>query len=314
MTDPHAHHTPVEPHSSGGGEPQRFFAPAPSAHDASGASDPVPTGYAPPPAAPAPTFAAGWYSDPQDPRVSRYWDGTQWRDGNTPVTPEPVRRKRISRGAIAAIVGGVVVLVVGGVAALALVLPRLEDSFLASMDRDPNARDLEAGDITDWTTIPVMDGAATVALDPAWEDISEYVDSASMEALLSEEAGVDIRVHGTWLTSGEIWTGGTAIDIVSIADAGGPSSARLEANAYMMSVRADFDDVVITSEGPVRTEHGYQGYVIEYEAPLLADLMVNTVGIVIDDHRQLLVQSSGLSESGSGVEHMEAVLDSLVIE
>lgn len=32
--------------------------------------------YAPPPAAAAP--AQGWYPDPRDPRVVRWWDGRQW--------------------------------------------------------------------------------------------------------------------------------------------------------------------------------------------------------------------------------------------
>jgi len=57
--------------------------------------------------------AAGWYPDPSDPYTLRYWDGTQWTahtaptGGAAPGAGAP--KKRLSGGAIAAIIVGAVV-------------------------------------------------------------------------------------------------------------------------------------------------------------------------------------------------------------
>ncbi|WP_307101949.1 DUF2510 domain-containing protein [Arthrobacter globiformis] len=33
---------------------------------------------------------AGWYNDPQDPALVRYWDGIQWTAHIQPIQPQPV--------------------------------------------------------------------------------------------------------------------------------------------------------------------------------------------------------------------------------
>ncbi|WP_413768915.1 DUF2510 domain-containing protein [Rhodococcus pyridinivorans] len=56
---------------------------APSGRDQDGdaaPSTPVP----PPPVAPA-----GWYPDPQNGVLQRYWDGTRWSERTAPLTPPP---------------------------------------------------------------------------------------------------------------------------------------------------------------------------------------------------------------------------------
>lgn len=41
--------------------------------------------YSPPAAQPPPLPPAGWYSDPQDPRSLRYWDGSTWTQHTAPI-------------------------------------------------------------------------------------------------------------------------------------------------------------------------------------------------------------------------------------
>ena len=93
---------------------------------------------------------AGWYADPSNPSQQRYWDGAQWTEHVAvpsaplvaPAAPpaplyypaEPVKKK-LSGGAIAAIVVGSVVLVlfVGGILA-AIAIPVFLDQSAQATD------------------------------------------------------------------------------------------------------------------------------------------------------------------------------------
>lgn len=41
-----------------------------------------------------PTTPAGWYDDPYDPQLYRYWDGSDWTDYAAPVYQRPSRDRR----------------------------------------------------------------------------------------------------------------------------------------------------------------------------------------------------------------------------
>jgi hypothetical protein len=43
----------------------------------------------PPPVAPAPVAAPGFYPDPNNPRAELYWDGDKWTNEDAPSAPDP---------------------------------------------------------------------------------------------------------------------------------------------------------------------------------------------------------------------------------
>lgn len=67
----------------------------------------------------SPQVPAGWYGDPHDATMLRYWDGAAWTEHTAPAVRQPSpttvatapARKRLSTGAIIGIVVGAVVLV-----------------------------------------------------------------------------------------------------------------------------------------------------------------------------------------------------------
>ncbi|WP_159448860.1 DUF2510 domain-containing protein [Demequina sp. NBRC 110053] len=69
---------------------------------------------------------AGWYTDPQTPTHQRYWDGQAWTTHVQAVGPHPpvvatAERRRLSGGAIVAIVIGAAIVVVLGISILAAI-------------------------------------------------------------------------------------------------------------------------------------------------------------------------------------------------
>ncbi|MFW7414683.1 hypothetical protein [Demequina sp. SO4-18] len=208
---------------------------------------------------------------------------------------------------------GVVIVVGGGIAAVALLLPRVEDAAYAALSGDAGARELETEVPSGWSAVPVMGGTGTVKHDPAWEDVAEYFDAQAMETEMAVQTGVDVAFHGAWLVAGDLEGDSTALVVLSIADVGGASSARLEARAFVGSSTFGIEGAETTSEGPVRTAAGYTGYLAEYEFPMYGKTWPNMVGVVVEGNSQLVVYTLGSSTTGSGDESVEAVLDSLQI-
>ncbi|MFJ4109087.1 DUF2510 domain-containing protein [Oerskovia enterophila] len=54
------------------------------------------------------THQPGWYPDPYDPRLVRWFDGEQWTQHSQPVQPPPSRK--LSTGSIVLIVVGAILL------------------------------------------------------------------------------------------------------------------------------------------------------------------------------------------------------------
>lgn len=64
------------------------------------------------------TTQPGWYPDPQNPAVMRYWDGTQWTQHTqagqpVPFQGQPAKKKSKVLVPILAVLGGLIVVIVG---------------------------------------------------------------------------------------------------------------------------------------------------------------------------------------------------------
>ncbi|WP_297084048.1 DUF2510 domain-containing protein [uncultured Demequina sp.] len=255
----------------------------------------------------------GWYADPEDGTRQRYWDGAAWAAPMTAIPAAAPAKRGLSRGAVAGIVAGVVAVVVLGIVAAAVVLPRLEGAALSAID-GAGATSLEA-DVPDaWTTVATLEGAGTIGYDPTWDDVRVQLGASTIEALTLQETGIDVRVDGAWMMEGSWETGGSALTVMSAADVGGPSSARLEAEAFLLSSTAELEDVMKISEGAVETAAGYTAYVIEFGYSLYGERLTNTVGVVVEGPRQVIVSASSLEQYGTQVDVVQAMLSSLTID
>ncbi|GIG54939.1 DUF2510 domain-containing protein [Demequina activiva] len=253
----------------------------------------------------------GWYADPGRPGAQRYWDGGAWAPQHREVTEAPPRRRGPSARLVVGISVGVVALLVAGIVAFALMMPRLAGALADLGTRDEPGLETEVP--ATWTTVPVLDGGGTVAYDPAWEDITQQLGMEAQLESASAQTGVDIVLGGAWLTAGDLVNGGSTLVLMSIPDAGGPSAARVEAHASLLGATAGIEDVVITEQTAVRTAGGYSAYIIEYEHPIYGETLAGTIGVVVEGGQQLQVSAGGLAAYGSGVEQVEAVLNSLRI-
>ncbi len=263
---------------------------------------------------------AGYYPDPEQPGMMRWWDGTAWTQQRVPAgpstpTPAPVSapRRRLGTGAIVGIVLGSLALVALLSVGASVLLTRIVDTTQDAINGG-EGRVLEASVPDDWAEFSVMDERGTIAIDPAWEDISEYF---GLEAALSQAsvpAGVTFNESGAWLLAGDLTNGGVSLTVTSVADVGGTSTARIEAQAYIRGNTEGLDGVEITSEGPITTSAGASGYMMTYEAPYLGEQLTGAVGVIVDGSSQLLVGAFGSEALGSGLTELETVLNSLTLD
>lgn len=115
---------------------------------------------------------SGWFDDPEDPTLLRYWDGNQWTEHRTPKASDPLTESGDGAGSLIAdsfrlaldnwpqllaiwalsllgFIAGIIALAVGAIGALSpglfTILDRLTDddtddeAFLDSISLDPNA-------------------------------------------------------------------------------------------------------------------------------------------------------------------------------
>ncbi|MDN4477998.1 DUF2510 domain-containing protein [Demequina sp. SYSU T00039] len=268
--------------------------------------------YAAPPELPPALPPAGWYSDPAQAGMQRYWDGAAWTQHRqsqpaASASAAPPRRR-----------GRVVLAVVGGIAAVAvvgsLVYSGVTQAIAGVTGSAGDSRALTAAAPATGVEVPVMGGRGTITLDPSWEDISEVSGTDAMEAQIVEETGIDSQVAGAWLLAGDLVDGGVALLAYSAGDVGGPSAPRIEAHAFLQSSTAGIDDVVVTSEGAVTTAAGLDGYIIEYGFPLYGIQLTNAIGVVVEGSSVMIVSTNGNDELGSGVAELESVLNSLTLD
>jgi len=262
--------------------------------------------------APAPP-PPGWYQDPDNAAQQRYWDGAAWAAPLTAIPAATPAKKGLSRKAIIGIVAGVAGLLVLGVVAVVMLLPQLEEAALSAFD-GTGAEALEADIPESWTTMAVLEGGGAIAHDPTWEDVRVEMGASSIEALTLQETGIDMRVDGGWMMGGTWETGGSVLTLLSAADLGGPSSARLEAEGFLVQSTSELEDVAKISSQSVETAAGYTAYVIEFEYSFYGERLMDTVGVVVDGPREVIVYASSLEEYGTRVDVVEAMLNSLTID
>lgn len=200
-----------------------------------------------------------------------------------------------------------------GVAAVAAALAGVLGSqvVISAVTGSATADDrLDAPTPDGWSEIPVMEGGGAISIDAGWQDISTDIGADFLQDTARDQSGIDMVVDGVWLIDGDLINGGTSLFVWSVADAGGPSSARLEASTAVQAMREQFPDLAISAERSFTTASDHQGYLMEYTYSLYTEQIDETIGVIIVDSSQLLIQTGGFVSSGSGIDTLETVLNS----
>ncbi|BDZ62628.1 hypothetical protein Lsed01_00727 [Demequina sediminis] len=300
-------------------------------------------GFASPDSTAAPESPAaippGWYPDPSGGAQQRWWNGATWTEHVAPhgaqhatsVTGPAPSKKRLPTLAIVGIVVGGIVVGGGLLTGVVLATTELADSIEADVraggaDSPAATSTAEASEapVTNvpsepimavpdgWARTSILNGSGTIAYNPEWEDVSDYLgaDLIEQEAL---DSGFELSVDGAWGLRGDIETGMSMVAVHTMPDVGGPSSARIEAQAFVKGATIGVEDVEIFSEGPVTTSHGHEAYQIELGFPYYGEQLTYTVAVIVSGHSQVIVYASGSETLGSGIDELELMLDSVWI-
>ncbi len=260
------------------------------------------------------TPPAGWYADPGAPGLFRWWDGSRWTDQQSPsgmTDPMNATQNPRSKGRNTAfVVLGIVV----GLAVLAIVVAGVLQAVRGATGSGETGETLLADVPAEWTTASTLKGAGTFAYDPDWTDAMDFIGADELEEFMNLGSGLETTVDGAWFVNGGPLAGGTVLMVISLPEAPGPSTAAFEVQTYIQGATDGLEGSKTTGQGPVKTKNGLSGYTAEFEYPIYTEVMLNTVGIVVDGKQQVLVSTAGLPSSGSGKEEMLAVLNSLEID
>lgn len=271
--------------------------------------------YAPSGQPPSPP-PAGWYPDPHTPGRTRWWDGAQWSEyladtGSGAPAAINVAPKRRTTGARIAII---ILSVFGGLFALAIFAAIALNAARDVLNDSDQAEPLAAEVPSAWVTTPVLHGAGTLSYDPQWEDAMDLVSALGIDEAMAVDDDFDAIVDGAWMISGDHEYGGTVLMVISVADAPGQSRPSFEVQSFIDGATDGLDDFTTTRQGAVRTVTGLSGYTAEFEYPLYDDVILNSVGVVVDGNQQVLVTTVGSHATGAGTEQMETVLNSLQLD
>ncbi len=295
----------------------------------------------------------GWYADPHGANAMRWWDGAQWTEhtnpapaaqvspqttvtaqepafhaqvaGSTPTsqagqqggflsTPQIAtfdEPKRKRGGIVGSIVGFLVLAVVFAVVKVGLadIVSGIADRFSTGPERELA---MTAGD--DWTTVTVLNGAGSLAIDPSWEEASAYVDPVAISESMSAEAGFSVTVDGAWVTDSDA-DGYASILFVMSSDAlPGATTPKIEVEGFIADTEEGESEATTTSAEAIRTPSGLSGYVAEFSYELYGWTYVDSVASVVDGDREVLVYfSQGTDTLPTGLSDVESVLSSLTI-
>lgn len=270
---------------------------------------------------------ADWYADPTQPGTLRYWDGTAWTSHTapapaqstsgqptfatfdtaagvgTPPAPAPKRRRLVT---VASIVGGIVVVLgirligIGGFDAVT--------AFFNSTDPEP----LSAQAGADWLNLEVLEGHGTVKYDPAWQDAG--LDLAQLSKESSVGPGPDVSVDAAWIIDTDADGNQSILFVYSARGLTGVIQPELEVDAWIDSVYPEKTGTEKVSGTAIVTDSDVRGYMAEFEYDYYGWHFVDSAAAVVHgpDEVVLYVSSAG-EETGSGVDELEAVLNSLRI-
>ena len=260
---------------------------------------------------------AGWYPDPSEPTVQRWWDGEHWTSdtaNRAAAGPSPSRARR-SPWKIAAIAGtaaAVLAIAVGlGVSAI----DDLFDARLAERDTAPATRPERAlppaqPDLTGWSSAVVLGGGGLIGYDPAWPDMYDAIGGDQIEARAATD-GDDISVDGAWLISGDAQTGGTLLVVHSARHVADSVDARTDAHRFAESSAGDPTEVTIVAESAVSTGPGYDGWEILYEFPYQGSTVSAVLILISDEDNQVYILASGDEAHTPAVDTVELVANTL---
>ncbi|PKQ25066.1 MAG: hypothetical protein CVT64_11565 [Actinobacteria bacterium HGW-Actinobacteria-4] len=171
-----------------------------------------------------PVPPAGWYNDPSDPTLQRYWDGAAWTQQVAPLTPTslagPEAQAAVEPPSPAAGLrpGVVVGLVVGSIVALVLVIAALLAFVVNPMAEAERAREADAAAQRDaaalgheiawyWATgggpppeISVKDGYYVVVTGPDF-----YAEPDALPTVTRIPVSPGVEFGGNTGASGNLW-------------------------------------------------------------------------------------------------------------
>ncbi len=209
--------------------------------------------------------------------------------GSTGGQRRPYRRAVPSRWVIVA-AGAVGVALLGFV--VARLLPGSEPRELATQPGD------------DWEVREVLGGSATIRVGPAWEDLSEMWGYPTMDLSNGFSASFD----GVWITAQTALGDEVAVHVMSTVAAESTADARDQYELLLDFYTADLDMDVV-SETAILTTHGLEGSVAE----LSGGDRPAAIGYAGEGADIVLVLSLGSSAYGSGVQELEAILNSVTL-
>lgn len=297
---------------------ERTYDGRPSGADpfAAAAAEPA-AGQAPAPAAPAvPTVPAGWYPDPAESTLIRWWDGVTWTDhrapaGQTlgaaanPTTAAPPKRRSLLKVAL----GTFAVLMVLGIVASGLT--QVMEGVRGPSDPGEVQFHMAEPVPTTWTAIDAMSGAASVAHDPTWTSLDELVDLQAYAQEMNGKSPFQYTVDGAWMSAGDMMTGAETITVVSTTDVTGAEGIRDYAEGVLEGSSEQFDSVLQTSAGVFETSGGQRGYLIRFEAEQFGVPLDGAIGVVASAHGYTTVQHFGGEHIEPGQSAFEAMLNSI---
>ncbi len=292
-------------HSAGGAYPSGATQWSPGAESGPG-SEPVAQA-----AAPTATLSpAAWHPDPEHPGYLRWWDGQAWTEHRTPsqAQPAPADKRRFRP----AIVIGVIAVVLVALFVLAGVLRVLAAAT------EPSPLGEVAFEIAEpvpdsWATASTLNGAGSVAYDPAWEDATDVLKLTMVTEEANAESGLTMINDGAWITGGDYLNGAETIIVTSLDVEGDPAGVRDFAEGTLETRALQFDSLVRTEEGVFATPSGQEGYLIRFVATLAGLELDGAVGVVSSPAGFTAVQYTGGEHIEPGQADFDAMIASLVL-
>lgn len=296
---------------------QRSFMPEPVAAHAHASPDPTPAYAAPAPS--APTVPAGWYPDPANPAVGRWWDGSAWTEHRTapthqgggaatPMTAAPPKRRSLLKVALGTLAVLIVLGVVGS-GALRAVTAAMGPS-------DPGDVQFEIVEPVpaSWTSLDVMGGAASLARDPAWVSIDDALNLTALTEEANSQSRYSFTVDGAWMSVGDMMAGGETITVISTTELTGAEGIREFSEGAFDSASAEFTGVEQSDAGVFETSTGQQGYVIRFVGEFYGTPIDGAIGVMASSDGYVLVQHIGSDGVDPGQAEFDAMLNSLAVE